>query len=372
MNRPRPASRLRAEGLLMGALRHPDNLAGLSPSGWTNVIRAARSAGLLGRLGSRLGAAGVTDQIPAAPRAHLMSAQILAGAQHAEVRREVHQIWRTLQPLGVPVVLLKGAAYNLAGVSAAAGRMFNDIDILVPKADLPEVEAALMLDGWATTHHSAYDQHYYRKWMHELPPMQHVQRGTVIDVHHAILPDTARLKPASKKLLEAISPVTGMPGLYVLGPADMVLHSMAHLFCNEEFSHGLRDLTDIDALLREFGKRSGFWDELAMRAADLGLQRPLYYGLQQCAALLECPIPGATKQKVAAAAPPAPLRQLMDRLWRKVLAATPPGSGGRPGSMADLLLLIRAHWLRMPLWLLGFHLCAKLFRGGETVPVKTP
>lgn len=356
----------------MEALRHPENLTALPASGWTHVIRAARSAGLLGRLASRLAAAGMTDRIPAAPRAHLTSAQILASAQHAEVRREVHQIWRTLQPLGVPVVLLKGAAYNLAGLPAAAGRMFSDIDILVPRAGLPAVEAALMLDGWATTHHSAYDQHYYRKWMHELPPMQHVQRGTVIDVHHAILPDTARLKPDSKKLLEAIVPVTNMPGLYVLGPADMVLHSMAHLFCNEEFSHGLRDLTDIDALLREFGQRAAFWSDLVKRAVELDLQRPLYYGLQQAAALLECPIPGAVMQQVAAAAPSAPIRQLMDHLWRKVLASTPPGRGSMPGSMAELLLLIRAHWLRMPLWLLGFHLCAKLFRGGETGPVKTP
>ena len=49
-------------------------------------------------------------------------------------------------------------------------------------------EAALMLDGWASGHRSAYDQRYYRTWMHELPPMQHIQRGTVLDVHHAIAP----------------------------------------------------------------------------------------------------------------------------------------------------------------------------------------
>ena len=363
---------LHGHGLLLEALRHPENLMALPAIGCTNVIREARRSDLLGRLASRLEAAGLMDKIPAAPQAHLKSARILAGAQHAEVRREVHQIWRVLRPLGVQLVLLKGAAYNHAGLSAAAGRMFSDIDLLVPKADLAAVEAALMLNGWATTHHSAYDQHYYRKWMHELPPMQHMMRGTVIDVHHAILPETARLKPDSKKLLNAIVPVTNMPGLYVLGPTDMVLHSMAHLFCNEEFSHGLRDLTDIDALLREFGQRPAFWTELAHRAVELDLQRPLYYGLQQTGALLECPVPDAVMRQVDAAAPPAPIRQLMNRLWRKVLATAPPGRGNGPSSIAELLLLIRAHWLRMPPWLLGFHLCTKLFRCGEIGRVKTP
>ena len=44
----------------------------------------------------------------------------------------------------------------------------------------------------ATTHHSAYDQRYYREWMHELPPLLHVRRQTALDVHHAIAPETAR------------------------------------------------------------------------------------------------------------------------------------------------------------------------------------
>jgi hypothetical protein len=34
-----------------------------------------------------------------------------------------------------------------------------------------------MLAGWAATHHDAYDQRYYRQWMHELPPMQPYARG---------------------------------------------------------------------------------------------------------------------------------------------------------------------------------------------------
>jgi len=52
----------------------------------------------------------------------------------------------------------------------------------------------LMLEGWVSGHRSAYDQRYYRKWMHEIPPMTHIRRQTVLDLHHNILPETARLR----------------------------------------------------------------------------------------------------------------------------------------------------------------------------------
>src|SRR5205085_11661497 len=132
---------------------------------------------------------------------------------------------RALCPLGIPLILLKGAAYVAAGLPAGRGRLFSDIDVLVPKPLLPEVESALMLAGWASHNHDAYDQRYYREWMHELPPMEHLRRGNAIDVHHAILPETARAHPDSGKLRAAARPVTGRPGVAVLAPADMVLHS---------------------------------------------------------------------------------------------------------------------------------------------------
>ena len=39
-----------------------------------------------------------------------------------------------------------------------------------------------------------YDDAYYRDHMHELPPLIHKERDRMIDVHHTILPLTARPK----------------------------------------------------------------------------------------------------------------------------------------------------------------------------------
>src|SRR5581483_1442714 len=189
---------------------------------------------------------------------HLEAARLVCEAQHAAMRREVDEIAAALAPLGVPVILLKGAAYLHARLPAADGRVFSDVDILVPKATLPRVESALMLAGFATTHHHPYDQRYYRRWMHELPPMQHVKRMTILDVHHTIVPETARVHPDAAELIRSAVALAGRPDLAVLAPADMVLHSATHLFHNEELTHGLRDLVDLDALLRHFGRDAAF------------------------------------------------------------------------------------------------------------------
>jgi hypothetical protein len=317
---------------------------------------------LLPRLAATLDARQLTQSVPPAAAAHLKAATLLAAAQATEVRREVEHVRQALAPLGLEPVLLKGAAYVIAGLPPGDGRLFSDIDILVPKARLPEVEAALMSRGWATTHHSAYDQRYYREWMHELPPMQHIHRHTTLDVHHGILPETARRRP-DPALLLAASQVISTPGgpVRVLAPEDMLLHSMAHLFFNEEHSHALRDLSDLDLLIRRFGADDGFWTRLAARARALDLERTLHYGLSQALTVLDSPVPREALTASSSAAPAWPLNRWMDTLWHQVLRTPPATSALVPRSIAPFLLYVRAHWLRMPPWLLARHLFVKAF-----------
>jgi len=341
------------------ALRDPERLRGLSPSSWDLLIRQARSADLLARIASLLDDRALLGDVPPGPRAHLVAARNLTKAQQDEVRREIAHISRALRLLAVPIVLLKGAAYVMNDLPAAAGRMFSDIDVLVPRDRLAEVESSLMLAGWATADLSEYDQLYYRRWSHELPPLQHIRRQTVLDVHHAILPDTARLKPPSRKLFETAWLLDGPERVLVLAPVDLVLHSIAHLFHNEEWSHGLRDLSDLDLLLRHFGQTVGFWDQLVERARELDLTRPLFYGLHQTHTILGTPVPGEWLQVSRGFAPPWLIRKLMNALWPIALRSPHPSTQGSLAPLARLMLYVRAHWLRMPPVLLARHLAIK-------------
>jgi hypothetical protein len=216
-----------------------------------------------------------------------------------------------------------------------------------------------MLNGWATTHHDPYDQRYYRRWMHELPPMLHIRRLTILDVHHAIVPATAALKPSSAALLAAAQPLPEHPGVRVLAPTDMVLHSATHLFYNEEFSHGLRDMSDLDLLLRHFMQAENFWPALLARSRALGLTRPLHYCLRYCSSLLATPIPPPV---LAEAESLDKGSALMDRVWLKVLGSLHPSARDPGSAVAAQLLYLRAHWHRMPPWLLVYHLLMKFLR----------
>jgi hypothetical protein len=347
------------------ALRNPRVLPGWSLAEWEVLVRQARCANLRSRLAALLDEDGLLEQVPAAARAHLEAARVVSQAQEEAVRREVALIGKALARTGIDIVLLKGAAYVFAGLPAARGRLFSDIDILVPGAALTKVEAALMLQGWATTHHNAYDQRYYRRWMHELPPMRHVRRQTVLDVHHAILPRTARLKPDSAKLLAASRPVVGGSRLRVLAPADMVLHSAAHLFLNEELGSGLRDLADLDALLRHFGREAAFWEALPARARELDLARPLYYALRYATGILGTPVPETARLAAERGRPPVLLRALMDSLFLRALQPEHRSAADALTPLARKSLYVRAHWLRMPAGLLAFHLAVKALRPQE-------
>jgi len=349
-----------APPLLLQALRYPEQLGSLGLADWDILIRQARKANLLASLHARLQECGLRKTLPAQPREHLDWAHALAERHRLAVHQEVTLIQQALAATGVPVILLKGAAYVMAQLPNARGRLFSDIDILVPKERLDEVEAALMLHGWAASHHDAYDQRYYRTWMHELPPMQHIRRMTVIDVHHAIVPETAAVHPDPAKLRAAACPITGQVSLLTLAPADMVLHSAVHLLHDGELENGLRDLVDLDALLRHFGDEPAFWLRLTERAEALDLTRPLFYALRYTSMMLHTSIPPDTLAQAARLGQPGnAMLALMDALFLRALLPEHASCRDMLSGISRKMLYVRANWLRMPPLLLARHLFHK-------------
>ncbi len=344
---------------LLLALREPASMGALAPADWDVLLRQARHENALGRLCALAAAAGVLSAAPSRVRARLEAAREDVEQQHRLIRWEVIRLRRALAGTGSPVVLLKGAAYLHAGLAAARGRQFADVDILVSGARLRDVESALLREGWEMEALSPYDERYSREWSHELPPLSHPKRHVALDVHHNILPPTGRLRPDPELLLEASVPAAG-DGLRVLGPADMVLHSACHLLLSGEHEKSLRDLGDLDALMRQLGAAPRFGEELAARAAALHVERPLFYAMRFAARLLGTPIPEATGRAVARAAPPAPVLAVMDRLFVAAVEPGPPRVPPRRARLARALLTARYHWLRMPPTLLARHIAHKI------------
>jgi len=334
-----------AAALLVRGLRDPLWMERLTSDQWSALVTAARAESLLATLAVR--AAGL--RLPGEVSALLEAARRDAERVRTQALWEAEMARRALAPLGVPVILLKGTAYAAAGVAAGQGRSIGDLDILVPRDRIGEVQEALLAAGWEWVKEDAYDDLYYRRWMHELPPLIHKERDRMIDVHHSILPLTARRRPDPEALIA--HSIALKNGLRVLAPADMVIHSAAHLFADGDLAGGLRNLWDLDRLLREFGTRPGFWNELRGRARVHQLSDAVARSLRLAAAIFQTPVDDACAGKA----------RFSDRLFRRRLLAR-NGWGQQTRPLTRLGFYVRSHWIRMPPWLLARHLWVKAGR----------
>ncbi|MDF1582289.1 MAG: nucleotidyltransferase family protein [Methyloprofundus sp.] len=344
--------------LLAEAFINPQALLVLPLKQWDLLIRQARRANMLAKLAFLLEDHNILQAIPDAPRKHLISAQIHAKRFAASIEWEITCIARALQNEPVKLILLKGAAYYAAGNLAANGRIFSDVDILVPENTLLAVEQALAKAGWMNLSFDAYEQKYYRQWMHEIPPLRHLKRQTSLDVHHNILPKTAKFCPDAASLLNNAVQVKHKNS-WVLSTEDRVIHSATHLFYEGELEQGFRDVSDLDFLLKEFSESHNFWQQLLQRATDLKQQLPLYYALRYCRKIFATPIPEGIQRQVERYTSNPLKRILMDALFLRALMPDHPSCDDRWTGLARWLLYIRSHWLRMPMHLLIPHLLRK-------------
>lgn len=336
---------------LIAVLRDPAVAATLDGPRWTALLSVARAEALSATLAERVAGVAVPDAV----------APLLAAARHAAHQAQVAALWeaemarRALAPLGIAPILLKGTAYAAAGLEAAKGRQIGDLDILVPAERLAEVEAALLAAGWRWLKPDPYDDTYYRRWMHELPPLIHGERERMIDVHHTILPLTHRVRPDAAALLA--DAVMLESGLAILSLPDMMIHCAAHALADGELDGGLRNLWDMHGLIRAFEARypaphayDAAMHRLHARARHHGLARPLARAMGLARVFFD---PANEARRVA------PWRHAL--LRRRLLARDDWGRATRP--LTRFAFYLRSHWLRMPPLLLARHLWTKWRRG---------
>jgi hypothetical protein len=334
--------------LLVRTLRTPASFDTLSEHQISRLVDAAQDARLVGWFLTLIDARPRTN-LPAWLLQNIENQRALASEYVRAIRWETNRIHHALTTACVPWVLLKGAAYVAASLPPGRARRVADIDVLVPFDRLGDAEQALREAEWESGALDPYDDRYYRHWMHELPPMRHRTRRSIVDLHHAILPLTSRLKPPTPRLLER---AVRAGEAHVLCPSHMVLHAAAHLFHDGEVTGAIRDVVDVDGLLREFGREPAFWSDFVTEAGALGLQRPAYYAVRYARRLMSTPVPDDAAREIATWGPSAPVERVMDGLVERAL----PGASGSGARLAALGLYVRSHWLRMPPVMLTRHL----------------
>ncbi|MCP5300322.1 MAG: nucleotidyltransferase family protein [Chromatiaceae bacterium] len=349
--------------LLNEVLARPSVITHWGAREWNAFLPLARNARLLGRCRALFAAHDLADGVPQRVDDHLRGALTQTHYVQGQARRELRHVARCLAREGIQLMALKGLAYLVAGLPPSGWRNLSDIDLMVRRADIERAEQLLHTCGWvASGEHDTYDEHYYRDWMHEVPPLRHPARAVEVDVHHNLSPPVSRTQIDADKLWDAASEYTDEFGtrVFVLESADLLLHNAIHLFMNDELRGGLRDVVDFRDLYEHFdAAEAGFAERLVARATELGCGRALYYAAraaQRFAGLRTAP---EFDQALSRFAPSAPAAALMDRLTAAVFAPRRPGM--KRDALAVQALFIRSHWIRMPPLMLIRHLAHKAF-----------
>ena len=349
--------------LLIQVLKSPADIKNFNDPQWDILTCQARASGLLGRLFHLFSQAGLLKDIPSYVIWHYEAADQITDRLKKNALREVDELNKALNKQKIKTTFLKGAAYQVSGANCNYGRFMSDIDILVDKAHLNKAQGLLLQLGWLTAPMDDYDQHYYRQWMHEIPPLRHFERETMLDVHHNILPLTNKNVPLASQLETRTVSHEWCGEVNVLTPTDTVIHSAVHLFTESEFHHALRDLSDLHLLISEYSDHDAtFVTKLVARANDLGLSRYIWLALTFTKQVFETRFDAELINELSYKAPSKLHKAMLAFSYSQVFRPNHSSCRTWKLGVAEEILFWRSHLIKMPLRILLPHLVKKSYK----------
>lgn len=323
-------------------------LAQALPADWHQLLIALRRHGLLAKAYYQLGKKIEAKNIP-----EPVYRQLRAGAKYADKQQqslfyELFLLESLSEEVKFPCLLLKGAAYRALALPMSYGRLFSDIDILVPADCFNEMRNKLFFKGFYEPAMSDYDRHYYLKWSHQNPPLHHFERDTVIDLHHQIFPTASALKLNIKPFFEKAIQIKGS---YFKVPCieHLFVHAAVHLFLQEETHRSVKDIIDINALFNEVAKRN-LSQSLQEQSALIGAESAVINAVYVIEKLFKNADAAMYLQTYQRQRP----SKLVCQLMLKVLNAKPDQY-----SFAKNIWFIRGHFLKLKWHILLYHFIAK-------------
>ena len=207
-------------------------------------------------------AAGVPDHISA----ELKRAYLTNAARNIGIYSHLAAILERFARLGIPVIVLKGAALAELVYTNRALRYISDLDLLLREEDLDPVEGLLREDGFVPVR-VEHSRDWYLANHHHRPPLTLPGTRIVVELHHHI---TRRSQPFHLKAGELWerAPETQIAGVTtrMLAVEDLVLHVSLHLVQDNGFLGQLRGLCDLAHIVAAFPDQID-WDRLCARAS---------------------------------------------------------------------------------------------------------
>ncbi|MFT6915454.1 MAG: hypothetical protein ACJAWL_001761 [Motiliproteus sp.] len=347
------SSLMRKKPVTLATILDPAASLAYDGKDWYQLVSQARTLKLLPYLKLQFERQGLWELIPPGPKLHMHSAWIHSNSIYYASRWELEKLTTELQ--GIRWMPLKGAAYSLIDLPHSRYRLTGDVDVLVNRNTVDKAEMLLKIQGWRSEPLNDYDSRYYRQWSHEVPPMKHPERGSVLDLHHNLYPlvsSTIRVNIAAFwQGAQRHKTGVSLPCL-----EDLFLHSALHLFMQEEFSSALRDLVDMGEIYHQGCEDNiDYPAALQSRAKRLGLERPCWFAVRYLNLFFHknIPVTNAGGMNFMSA-------WCYDWLFVTTFFDLPHEKSSWYLPIARKLLEARGHWVKMSLPILSVHLWHKL------------
>jgi hypothetical protein len=348
-----------SQDLIPAVLLDPSTAITWSIPVWESAILILREEKLLATLYHLSNQQNVYSSYPKFAQRHLLSASIYADRQAKQIYYEATLLTELLSKSGITPIYLKGANYALRISNNSRGRICSDIDVLVKKDQINQTEALLIEQNWQSETLTEYDQKYYREWAHEIPPLMHPFRGTVLDVHHNLYLPISGRSPDIELFLSELDYTED--DLALLKLPQTLLHSIIHLFMNEDFSNGLRDLFDIYGLINQHSNEV-FWDELFGLAEKTNFVVELQYCLVALKVIFQYEAPSSIKNKLETYPLSAIQKLWAEHVFINAILPQHPLTVQSKQKLCASLAYFRGHWLKMPVTVLFKHFIVKTYK----------
>jgi hypothetical protein len=236
------------------------------------------------------------EHVPLSVRAELEEFQRWHLLRTLEIAEELASVARTFQSHGIPFALFKGAAVSIQLYGRLAAREYNDLDLIVPPADVARAEALLSARGYRPAFTDQHFRHFFQG--HQGQTAFRREGGTVdLDLHWtfsgSFLPFPLRDGEIWDRLTSV--PVAGVD-VPTLAPADTALLLAGH--GTKEGWRSLMWLRDFAFTVERW--RDLDWADIHRRANRNGCGDSVLLACALAEQMLAVPVPSALAQAVAA------------------------------------------------------------------------
>ena len=262
---------------------------GRKPVDWNAVTTIAAHHGLTPLLYKRLKESGVQTRVPADVWERMRQVYVASAIRSMCVYRELRPVLRRLRGSGIKVLVLKGMFLAEEVYGDAALRPMADVDFMVPRGELPRVQAILLDMDFGPRERE--DIELLCRATKGLAPF--TRAGFAVEPHWNIAHPTSPFRIDTAGLWARACPAT-IAGAEVLAlsPEDLLLHLCLHTVHKHSLGLGLLPLCDIAETVRHHGSELD-WPRFTDRAREWGATRYVGLALDLARSLLGAEVPDA-------------------------------------------------------------------------------